>query len=57
MFGKLDGIVSKFEEISHMINDPEIINQQDKWRKLMKEHSDLALSLKNIKNIKIHRRI
>ncbi|QUI21932.1 peptide chain release factor 1 [Vallitalea pronyensis] len=42
MFGKLDGIVSKFEEISHMINDPEIISQQDKWRKLMKEHSDLA---------------
>ncbi|GKX28030.1 peptide chain release factor 1 [Vallitalea longa] len=57
MFGKLDGIVSKFEEISEMINDPEIISQQDKWRKLMKEHSDLmpiVEKYKEYKNTKIN---
>ncbi|MCT4542266.1 MAG: peptide chain release factor 1 [Vallitalea sp.] len=41
MFGKLDGIVNKFQEISEMINDADIISKQDKWRKLMKEHSNL----------------
>jgi peptide chain release factor 1 len=42
MFDKLEGIVTKYEEISSMINDSEIIANQEKWRKLMKEHSDLT---------------
>lgn len=41
MFDKLEGLVGRFEDISQMINDPEVIAQQDRWRKLMKEHSDL----------------
>ncbi len=42
MFDKLDGLVGRFEDISQMINDPEVIAQQDRWRKLMKDHSDLS---------------
>ena len=52
MFGKLDGIVSKFEEISEMINDPNVISQQDKWRKLMKEHSELSPIVEKYKEYK-----
>ncbi|MCT4596834.1 MAG: peptide chain release factor 1 [Vallitalea sp.] len=55
MFGKLDGIVSRFEEISEMINDPEIISKQDRWRKLMKEHSDLSAIVEKYKEYKANK--
>lgn len=42
MFDKLDGIVSRYEDISKQINDPDVIADQDRWRKLMKEHSELT---------------
>ncbi|PKM57206.1 MAG: peptide chain release factor 1 [Firmicutes bacterium HGW-Firmicutes-3] len=42
MFDRLEGLVARYEDISQMINDPETISQQDRWRKLMKEHSDLS---------------
>ncbi len=42
MFDKLDALEEKFEVISEKINDPEIIADQENWRKLMKEHSDLT---------------
>jgi peptide chain release factor 1 len=42
MFDRLEGLVARYEDISQMINDPEMISQQDRWRKLMKEHSDLS---------------
>lgn len=43
MFDKLEGLVGRFEDISQMINDPEVIAKQERWRKLMKEHSDLGV--------------
>ena len=42
MFSKLDLIVDRYEELGRKISDPEVIAQQDAWRKLMKEHSDLT---------------
>ena len=42
MFDRLDGLVGRFEDISLMISDPDVIAQQDRWRKLMKEHADLT---------------
>lgn len=42
MFDRLEGLVARYEDISHMISDAEVIAQQDKWRKLMKEHADLT---------------
>lgn len=41
MFAQLEELVLKFEDIGHKISDPLIIADQDKWQKLMKEHSDL----------------
>lgn len=42
MFDKLDGTLIRFDEVAEMINDPKVIADQDTWRKLMKEHSDLT---------------
>jgi len=41
MIDKLDGIVERYEFLSEQINDSEIINNQERWRQFMKEHSDL----------------
>lgn len=31
----------KYKDLGQKISDPEIINDQNQWRKLVKEHSDL----------------
>ena len=41
MFDQLDDLVQKFEDIGEMISDPMVIADQERWQKLMKEHSDL----------------
>lgn len=41
MFDKLEAIENKFDEINQKLSDPEIISNQDEYRKLMKEFSDL----------------
>ncbi len=42
MFSKLDEIVDKYEKLSDRINDPAVIADQNLWRNLMKEHSELT---------------
>ena len=42
MFSKLDLLVEKYESLSAQISDPEVIADQNRWRALMKEHSDLT---------------
>ena len=41
MYDKLKFIEEKFMDLSNTISDPEVIADQNKWRKLVKEHSDL----------------
>jgi len=42
MFDKLSFIEDRFAELEHKISDPEVIADQDLWRKLCKEHSDIT---------------
>lgn len=42
MFEKLAFIEERYEQLSKQISDPDIIADQEKWRKLMKEHSDIT---------------
>lgn len=42
MFDKLDAIEEKYEDLTKKISDPDIIANQDEWRKYMKEHADIA---------------
>ena len=38
---KLDGLVSRFEEVSTLITDPNVIGDQKRYVKLTKEYKDL----------------
>ncbi len=42
MFEKLAFIEERYEQLSKQISDPDVIADQEKWRKLMKEHSDIT---------------
>lgn len=42
MFDRLDDILIRYQQIMEDLNDPEVINDQDRFRKLMKEQADLA---------------
>ncbi|QTH64448.1 peptide chain release factor 1 [Psychrosphaera ytuae] len=41
IFRKLEGLVERFEEIQALLSDPEVISDQDRFRALSKEFSDL----------------
>ncbi len=41
MLEKLAFLEERYNDLGREISDPEIINDQNKWRKLVKEHSDL----------------
>ncbi len=42
MFNKLDFLESKYKELNELISDPEVISDQERWRKLMKEQNSLT---------------
>ena len=42
MFDKLSFIETRHAELSEKISDPEVIADQETWRKLCKEHSDIS---------------
>ena len=42
MFDKLSFLEERFADLENKISDPEIIADQDQWRKLCKEHSDIT---------------
>ncbi len=42
MFDKLIDLERRYIELSDKINDSEIISNNEEWRKLMKEHSDIS---------------
>ena len=42
MFSKLAFIEEKYEQLSAQISDPEVIADQNRWRKLCKENSDIT---------------
>ena len=41
MFDKLDSVEKRYEELTKLISDPEIISNQAEWQKMMKEHSSI----------------
>ncbi len=42
MFDKLENVEKRYEELNEKIADPEVIANQNEWKKMMKEHSDIA---------------
>jgi peptide chain release factor 1 len=43
MFDKLDLAEDRYEEISHKLSDPDVIANQEEYRRLMKEYSELEV--------------
>ena len=41
MFQRLEGVEKRYEELNGLISDPNVISNQNEWKKLMKEHSDI----------------
>ena len=46
MFDKLEALEERFQLVSEKISDPDIIADQESWRKYCKEHSDKTRNLK-----------
>ena len=42
MFDKLEELVAKLEDIMKQLSDPNVVNDQERFKKLMKEQSDLT---------------
>jgi peptide chain release factor 1 len=42
MFDKLELAENRYDEINHRLSDPAVISNQDEYRRLMKEHSELG---------------
>ena len=41
MFDKLEDLVRRYEEITNELTEPSVVNDQKRFRTLMKEQSDL----------------
>ncbi|MDD6267699.1 MAG: peptide chain release factor 1 [Clostridium sp.] len=52
MFDHLEDILVRYEEIQEELNSPEIANDQDRYRKLMKEYSNLTPLVEKYKEYK-----
>ena len=56
MFDKLEELEKKYNELTKLISDPEVIADQNSWRKYMKEQSamkdvvDKYIEYKAVKN-------
>ena len=55
MFEKLQAVEERYEELTKLIADPEVIANQGEWQKLMKEHAsieDIVLKFREYKKVK-----
>ncbi|TAK61903.1 MAG: peptide chain release factor 1 [Bacteroidetes bacterium] len=42
MFERLEQLAARYDEVTHLLSDPAIINNQERYRELSKEHSELS---------------
>ncbi len=52
MFQKLDHVESRFEQLNVQLQDPEVTSNQNKYKELMKEYSDLETVVKPYRRYK-----
>ena len=55
MFEKLEAVEKRYEELTKLIADPEVISNQSEWQKLMKEHAsieDIVMKFREYKKVK-----
>ena len=54
MFENLEELEKKYIDLTKNISDPEVIANQDEWRKMMKEQSDLEPIVEKYREYKKH---
>ena len=52
MFDKLEDLVARLEELESMLSDPSVVTNQERFRSLMKEQSELAPIVEKYKEYK-----
>lgn len=52
MFDKIQLAENRYEEVTNMLSDPNVISNQSQYRKLMKEHADLEALVQKYKEYK-----
>ena len=55
MFDKLEMVEKRYDELTNLISDPQVIANQEEWRKLMKEHAEIeeiVLKYREYKKVK-----
>ena len=55
MFEKLEAVEKRYDELTKLIADPEVISNQSEWQKLMKEHAsieEIVLKFREYKKVK-----
>ena len=55
MFEKLENVEKRYDELTKLISDPEVISDHAEWQKLMKEHAsieDVVLKFREYKKVK-----
>lgn len=55
LLDRLSFIENKYDELSHKIGDPVVMNDQKEWQKLLKEHSDLQDIVMAYREFKKHK--
>ena len=55
MFEKLEAVEKRYEELTKIISDPEVIARQSEWQKAMKEHAaieEVVMKFREYKKVK-----
>ena len=52
MFDKLEDLVDRLDTLNNQLTDPDIVSDQNKFRKLMKEQSELTPIVEKYKEYK-----
>ena len=51
MFDKLEDLLIRYEEIMGELQEPDVVNDQSRFRKLMKEQNDLTPIIEALKTV------
>ena len=52
MFDKLEDLQKRLEEVMSELSEPDVVNDQDRFRRLMKEQNDLTPIVEKYKEYK-----
>jgi len=52
MLEKLEYIENRYEELGHIIADPDVISRQDEWKRLVKEHAGYEVIVARFRDYK-----